>query len=120
MTHLIANVAHLVLAQAESAPAQGQGGPMDLLFTYAGPILMFAVIYLLLIRPASRQRKEHVTMLQALKKDDEVFTSGGIVGKIVSIDEKLAVLEVADKVKLRVLRERIAGKWVAQNATPKS
>lgn len=119
MTLLYAKVLPLVLAQTEAAPAQGQGGPADLLFTYAGPILMFAVIYLLLIRPASRQRKEHLTMLQALKKDDEVFTSGGIVGKIVSIDEKLATLEVADKVKVRVLRDRIAGKWVAA-ATPKS
>jgi preprotein translocase subunit YajC len=97
----------LVLAQAQEGASPMGGGSMNFLFMG----LMFAVIYFLLIRPASKQRKEHVAMLQALKKDDEVITTGGIVGKIASLDDKLATIEIADKVKVRVLRDRIAGRY---------
>ncbi len=104
-------LSHVLLAQAEGAAPKA--GPMDGFLTILGPVLMFAVIYLLLIRPASKQRREHASMLNALKKDDEVITTGGIVGKITSIDNKLATLEIADKVKIRVLRDRIAARWTA-------
>ena len=107
----------LTLAQAAggTAPA-GHGGPMDGLITIGGPLLMFAVIYLLLIRPAGKQRREHATMLTALKADDEIITTGGIVGKIVRIDDKIVTVEIADKVKVRVLRDRIAGRYTVSAA----
>lgn len=98
------------LALAQTAPAT-QGGPMDGLITIGGPLLMFLVIYLLLIRPAGKQRREHAAMLSALKKDDEVVTTGGIVGRIIAIEDRMATIEIADKVKVRVLRDRIAGRW---------
>ncbi len=107
-----------VLAQTEAAPggapdasAEQPRGFGDTVVSFIGPILMFAVIYMLLIRPASKQRKEHANMLGALKKDDEVVTTGGIVGKITAIDDKLATLEVGSGVKIRVLRDRIAGRY---------
>ena len=97
------------LAQTEGGALQGE--LMNKLITFGGPILMFAVIYLLLIRPAGKQRREHAEMLNALKKDDEVITSGGIVGKITNLEERLVTLEVADKVKIRVLRDRVVGRF---------
>src|SRR5687767_9580996 len=111
-----------ILAQTDGQPSGAASGPMDSALTFLGPVLMFAVIYLLLIRPASKQRKEHATMLSALKKDDEVVTTGGIVGRIVAIDGKIATLEVADKVKIRVLRDRLAGRYgsASASAAPKS
>jgi len=75
---------------------------------------MFVVIYLLLIRPASKQRKDHQVLLTALKKDDEVVTSGGIYGRIVGIEDKVVVLEIANGVKVKILRDRIAGRWPSQ------
>lgn len=110
----------LALAQSgsEGAPAP-TGGPMDGLLTFIGPILMFAVIYLLLIRPAGKQRREHAAMLTALKKDDEVITTGGLVGKVVALEDRVATLEIADKVKVRVLRDRIAGRWSPQSLSAK-
>ena len=45
------------------------------------------------------------------KKDDEVVTTGGIYGKIVSLDDRVVTLEIADKVKIKILRDRIAGRW---------
>jgi len=116
---ILAHTLHsLVLAQAAAPGGPGRGGPMDSLITIGGPLLMFAVIYLLLIRPAGKQRKEHQNMLTALKKDDEVVTTGGVVGRIVSIDDKIAVLEIADRVKVRVLRDRIAGRYTVAAAQP--
>ncbi len=109
----LANVLHyLALGQATGAGAPpGQGTSM--LVTVGGPFLMFLVIYLLLIRPAGKQRREHANMLSALKIDDEVVTTGGIVGRIAKIDDRIVTLEVADRVKVRVLRDRIAGRFTA-------
>ncbi len=109
------NIVQTMLTQSEAAPAQG--GPMQSFVSLAPLLLMFAVIYFLLIRPASKQRREHQAVLSALKKDDEVITSGGMYGKIVSLDEKVVTLEIADKVKVRILRDRIAGLASAQATT---
>lgn len=107
----------LVLAQADSAaPA---AGPFGGLASMVPLLLMFAVVYLLLIRPANKQRREHQTLLSALKKDDEVVTTGGIYGRIMGIEDRVVTLEIADKVKIRVLRDRIAGRWAAAAESPK-
>jgi preprotein translocase subunit YajC len=107
--HLIATLQDLLVTQAESAPAKG--GAMDGIITFIGPLLMIVVIWLFLFRPASKQRREHAAMLNSLKKDDEVVTSGGVLGKIISLDDKLVTLEIADKVKIRILRDRVTGRW---------
>jgi preprotein translocase subunit YajC len=102
-----------VVGQGE-AP-QG-GGPMGQLMGIMPILLMFVVIYFLLIRPAGKQRREHQALLSTLKKDDEVVTSSGMYGKIVALDDRVVTLEIADKVKIKMLRDRIAGRW--QTSTP--
>jgi preprotein translocase subunit YajC len=97
-------LSQLLLTQT---PTPGPTGPMATLVQFVPFVLMFAVVYLLLIRPASKQRKEHQALLNGLQKDDDVVTTGGIVGRIVAIDAKIATLEIADKVKIKVLRDRI-------------
>lgn len=94
--------------------AQGEGGNQGPAGGYAGLImivLMFAVIYLLIIRPANKQRREHQQMLQNLKKGDDVVTNGGIYGKITAVEDKVVTLEIADKVKVKVVKDRISGRW---------
>ncbi len=106
------NFAAVLLAQTGGGEGGGAGaGGFGALGSLLPLLLMFGVIYLLLIRPANRQRKQHAEMLNTLKKDDEVVTSGGIYGRIVTLDDKTATLEVADKVKIKILRDRIAGRW---------
>jgi preprotein translocase subunit YajC len=75
--------------------------------------LMFVVIYTLMLRPAQRQRKEQEDMLAALKRDDEVVTQSGLIGRIAAIDDAVVTLEVGerDRVKLRMVRERVSGLW---------
>jgi preprotein translocase subunit YajC len=56
---------------------------------------MFVVLYFLMIRPQMKRAKEHRTMLEALKKGDEVITSGGLVGRVTKVGEGYVTLEVA-------------------------
>lgn len=108
-------VAPLLIAQAE-APAK-TGGGFESLLGMAPLVLMFGVLYFLVIRPASKQRKEHQKLLTELKKDDEVVTAAGFYGRIITLEDTTVTLEIADKVKIRMLRDRIAGRWV--ESTPK-
>jgi preprotein translocase subunit YajC len=71
--------------------------------------LMFVVFYFMLIRPQQKRAKEHQTMLGGLKKGDSVMTTGGLLGRISGIEEKIVTLEVAEKVRVRVLRSAIQG-----------
>ncbi len=116
MTTVLSQLAQLCIAQAEG----GGEGASGILGNFGGMlplVLMFGVIYMLLIRPASKQRKDHAALLNRLKKDDEVVTNGGIYGRIVSLDDRVATLEISDKVKIRIMRDRIAGVWNPQAET---
>ena len=73
-------------------------------------LLMFVVFYFLLIRPQQKKAREHQDMLANLKRGDEIVTSGGMLGKITGLDDRMVTLEVAEKIRLRVLRSHIAGK----------
>jgi preprotein translocase subunit YajC len=57
--------------------------------TLFGPLFMyaaiFAIFYLLLIRPQQRQRKQHEATIQNLKKGDRVVTAGGLIGDVLHI-----------------------------------
>ncbi|MFT3707070.1 MAG: preprotein translocase subunit YajC [Archangium sp.] len=79
---------------------------MNILFFGA----LFAIMYFVLIRPQQRQQKEQQAMLTALKKGDDVITSGGILGKVFSVDDKLVTLEIAAGTKVRMLKSSIQGK----------
>lgn len=74
-------------------------------------VLIFAIFYFLLVLPMQRQRKKHQQMLSALQNGQQVQTSGGLIGTVVSIDEtnELVVVRVKpDGVKLQVARSAIA------------
>lgn len=72
-------------------------------------IFMVVIFYFLLIRPQQKKAKEHKALLDNLKVDDVVITSGGIIGKIVTIDDQIVNLEVADKVRIKLGRPYITG-----------
>ena len=78
------------------------------MFSMVPLILMFVIFYFLLIRPQQKKAKEHSNMLAALKKGDRVVTSGGIYGKVSSLDESTVTLEVAEKVRIKVVRQNIS------------
>jgi len=71
-------------------------------------ILLFVVFYFLLIRPQQKKAKQHKTFLDSLKKGDTVVTSGGIYGKITGITDDAVTMEIAEKVRIRVLKGAVA------------
>ena len=70
--------------------------------------LMFAVFYFLLIRPQQKKMKEQEQMVNNLQKGDEVITQSGILGKIHGIADKFVDLEVANNVRIKVLKSTVA------------
>lgn len=79
-----------------TAYAQTAGGSTEQqLMGFLPIILMFIVLYFLMIRPQMKRAKEHRTMLEALKKGDEVVTSGGVVGRVARVGESYVTIEIA-------------------------
>ena len=68
---------------------------------------MFALMYFLLIRPQQKRAKDHKNLLEALKEGDEVVTNGAVVGKVKSVDESFAALEIAEGVVVKVQKQGI-------------
>ena len=69
--------------------------------------LIFAVFYFLVIKPQKTKQKEQKQMLDNLKKNDEVVTSGGVHGTIVNLKESTVVVRVDDNVKIEIDRGAI-------------
>jgi preprotein translocase subunit YajC len=94
-------------AQAAS-PAGATPNPMiAMLIQFAPILLIFAVMYMLLIRPQQQRQKALDQMLKNLKKGDRVATSGGILGTVVGVDEGKVVLRIADDVKVEFTKPSI-------------
>ena len=93
------------IAYAQTAPGIGGPGPMMTIFPF---ILIFIIMYFMVIRPQQKKTKEHREMLNKLKKNDEVMTSGGIYGKVIDLKETVVTLEVAPNVRIRVHRPQIS------------
>ncbi len=71
-------------------------------------IFLFAIMYLLLIRPQQKRQKQHQSMVAGLQKNDNVVTSGGIHGTIANVKEHTIVLKVDDHLKFEVDRGAVA------------
>jgi len=73
-------------------------------------ILIFVIFYFFLIRPQQKKIKEHKLMVAALKRGDEVITSGGIIGKVERIlGEDKVDISISDKVTVQVVQSTIQG-----------
>lgn len=90
------------------AQAAGGAGAGSAFASFVPLILIFAIMYFLLIRPQQKKMKEHKAMVEALRRGDQVVTSGGIVGKVVKVQEDgLVEVEIADGVKVKVVKHTI-------------
>tara|TARA_A100001388_G_scaffold241576_1_gene197920 strand:+ start:38 stop:319 length:282 start_codon:yes stop_codon:yes gene_type:complete len=71
-------------------------------------ILIFVIFYFFLIRPQQKRVKDHKTMVESLKRGDEVITSGGIIGTVdrVMEDDRIEVI-LADNVKVQIIKTTI-------------
>jgi len=97
-----------VLISPAYAQAAGAATQTDTLLTFLPMVAIFVVFYFLLIRPQQKKQKEARAMLDALEKGNEVVTAGGILGRIVKIDEQYVTVEVASNVQMVVQRSAIS------------
>jgi preprotein translocase subunit YajC len=99
-------------AWAQAKPAQPSVVEMILPFG-----LMFVIFYFLIIRPQSKRAKQHEEMISALRRGDEVLTSSGIFGTIDGLTDQFVTLQIAEGVKIKILRKQISGSVAALTNT---
>ena len=94
------------------SPAYAQAGAppqQDIFVTMLPFVFIFAIMYFLIIRPQQRRAREHREMLEALRRGDEIVTSGGLLAKITKVKEgeDEVEVEIANGVKVRVVKSTI-------------
>lgn len=92
----------LLLAQAVAS-----GNASSSIFMIVG---LFLIMYFVMIRPQQKQMKQQQAMLAGLKKGDEVITQGGLVGEIYALNDKMVTLEIANSVRVKILKSAVQGK----------
>ena len=91
---------------AQSAAGSAKPSVLEQLMPF---VFIFVIFYFLLIRPQQKKHKAHMEFLSKIKRGDSVLTSSGILGTIEGLTDKFITLEVADGVRIRVLRSSIQG-----------
>ncbi len=82
------------------------------------PIIgMVAIFWFLIIRPQMRQQKAHREKIAAVKKGDQVVTAGGLLGKVIKVDDQYAEIEIAQGVRVKAVKSTI-GDIVPPGGTP--
>ena len=93
-------------AYAQSAIGGGGG---EILMSILPFLLIFVIMYFLIIRPQRTQMKKRQEMLNNVRRGDQVVTGGGVIGKVSKvIDDAELEVEIADGVKVRLVRSLIA------------
>jgi len=88
-----------------AAPAEAQTAGIG---SFLPLIIIFIIFYFLLIRPQSKRAKEHKNMIGALAKGDEIATNGGLLGKIIEIDDNFMTLEIAKDTRVQLQRSAVS------------
>lgn len=69
---------------------------------------LFALMYFIIIRPQTKKAKEHKTLLENIKINDEILTNSGFLGKITKITDQFIILEISDNTNLIIKKEFIS------------
>ena len=96
-------------AGAEAPPAWIQFMPL---------VAMGLIFWFLIIRPQMKRAKEQAAKIAAIKKGDQVLTGGGLVGKVVKVDEHYAEIELAQGVKVKAVKSTISDVILPTGAPP--
>jgi len=97
-----------MLMLMQTAHAGQPSGTAGVLVGILPWLLIFVIFYVLMIRPQQRRVKEHQAALNAVKKGDEVITGGGIRGRVTKVSDDEAEVEIAQGVKIRVVKSTIS------------
>lgn len=78
---------------------------------------MIAIFWFLIIRPQMKRQKEHQIKIAAVKKGDQVVTAGGLVGKVLRVDDTYAELELGQGVRVKAIKATL-GDVIPPGGTP--
>ena len=91
------------------AYAQAAGGAFGSFGSFIPLILIFAIMYFLMIRPQQKKMKQHRSMVDSLRKGDQIVTAGGLIGKVVKVKEDgIVEVDLNDNVRVKVRQGTIA------------
>jgi preprotein translocase subunit YajC len=105
------------LLMQQTAAGGSASGTAQLLMGIAPWLLIFVVFYVLMIRPQQRRVKDHQAAINAVKKGDEVITGGGVRGRVTKVSDDEAEVEIAQGVKVRVIKSTLS-QVLSNNAKP--
>ncbi|MBU5454319.1 preprotein translocase subunit YajC [Caproiciproducens sp. MSJ-32] len=84
---------------------------MEIIGVFLPFVGLFAVMYFMMILPEKKRNKQYKEMLSFLQKNDEIITKGGIIGRIIKIEEDNLVIETsAEKTRLKIVKNGVASK----------
>lgn len=106
----------IILLAQTTQPAQKPPGLFDGMLPLM--IAMFAIIYFLMIRPQSKERKKREATLSALKKNDRVVTIGGIMGTVTAVRDDEVTLKVDESSNTKITFSKAAIQRVLTAAGP--
>ena len=105
----------LTLMAQVDAGASPFGGPNSMLFLI---LIFFGIFYFMIIRPQQQTQKKLQGYLDALKKGDEVVTTGGLIGKIDKVAGAVLFIDFGSNNKIRVLKAQVVGPFVPVEEKP--
>jgi preprotein translocase subunit YajC len=95
-------------AFAQAAGGAGASGLNNTLLQFLPIVLIFVIMYFLLLRPQQQKQRQHREMVSNLRRGDTVVTSGGIIGKVAKAEDDEVQVEIAEGVRVKVVRGMIA------------
>lgn len=101
---LLINTAQAATLTAATATPESGSNPMSTLFMFGAIFIFF---YFVFIRPQSKRAKEHENLLKALAPEDEVVTSGGIMGKVTQVEDAHIKIAIANGIEILVQKQAI-------------
>ena len=90
------------------AHAQAATQQPSMLASFIPLILIFLIFYFLLIRPQQKKQKEHKVLLDSIQRGNEILSSGGILGKVIKVDNDKLTVEISKGVNVTIIRSTVA------------
>ncbi|MGL5837127.1 MAG: preprotein translocase subunit YajC [Sphingorhabdus sp.] len=100
----------MILATAAGASGSAAAGSTGAAFVaqILPLLLIFVIFYFLLIRPQQKRAKEHAAKIDAVAKNDDVVTGGGLMGKVIKVADDHVEVEIAPNVRVKALKSTLA------------
>ena len=105
-------VTAVAYAQEKGAPgAQTPPGFAETLFSMVPMfVIVFFIFYFLVLKPQEKKARDHQTLLESLKKGDEVVTTSGFLGRVAGIEKDYILVELANNVRVKLLKSFVSNR----------